>query len=378
MSGSKKKESKKSYLFLKIVSVLLLLAVISLSAFVFVTYKYYARDLPDLKDITSYKPTLVNEIYSADGTMIGRFGLEKRKLIELNRIPQHVIDSFIAVEDKRFFEHSGLDFKGILRAFIQNIQEGEVVAGGSTITQQVTKNLILSPERTLSRKIKEAILAHRIEKNLSKEEILYLYLNHIYLADGTYGIEAASMNYFGKSSKDINIAEAALLAGIPKRPERYSPRKQYERAIDRQKVILKIMYEEDFITKDQYDEASGYTINIMPKSDINYQVSPYFVEHVRKYLEKMVGEEQYKLGGYKVFTTIDIDLSLAAQWAVRKGIYDYESRWSNNFIKKSISTQDGINKFISSTNRDRIKTGNKINGVVTSVENVKGPINLRR
>jgi len=376
MSGEKNNNSKKSHLLLKVLSVLLLLAIFGVSSFVFVTYKYYARDLPDLKDITSYKPTLVNEIFASDGTMIGRFGLEKRKLIDLNKIPQHVIDSFIAVEDKRFFEHSGLDFKGILRAFVENLRQGEVVAGGSTITQQVTKNLILTPERTLSRKIKEAILAHRIEKNLSKEEILYLYLNHIYLADGTYGIEAASMNYFGKSSKNINIAEAALLAGIPKRPERYSPRKHLERALDRQKVILRVMYDEDFITDKQYKEASDYVINIMPKSDVNYQVSPYFVEHVRKYLEKMVGEEQYKLGGYKVFTTIDIDLSLSAQWAIRKGIYDYESRWNNNFVKQSFKTNDGINNFISNSKSNEFSTGTKVNAVVTSVQDVGSPVKL--
>ena len=376
MPEKKNNKPKKSHLLLKVLSVLMIIAVVGISAFIFGTYKFYSRDLPDLKDITSYKPTLVNEIFASDGTMIGRFGLEKRKLIDLNKIPQHVIDSFIAVEDKRFFEHSGLDFKGILRAFVENLRQGEVVAGGSTITQQVTKNLILSPERTLSRKIKEAILAHRIEKNLSKEEILYLYLNHIYLADGTYGIEAASMNYFGKSSRNINISEAALLAGIPKRPERYSPRKHLERALDRQKVILKVMYDEKFITDEQYNEASEYSINIMPKSDVNYQVSPYFVEHVRKYLEKMVGEEQYKLGGYKVFTTIDIDLSLAAQWAVRRGIYNYESRWSNNFVKKSIKTKEGITNFISNSRTDNLTTGNKVSAVVSSVQDVSGPVKL--
>ena len=376
MSGKNNKHPKKRYLLLKVFSVLLLFAIISISAFLFLTYNYYAKGLPDLKDITSYKPTLVNEIYASDGTMIGRFGLEKRKLIDLNKIPKHVIDSFIAVEDKRFFEHSGLDFKGILRAFIENMRKGEVVAGGSTITQQVTKNLILSPERTLSRKIKEAILAHRIEKNLSKEEILYLYLNHIYLADGTYGIEAASMNYYGKSSKNINISEAALLAGIPKRPERYSPRKHLDNAIERQKVILKIMYEENFINEDQYNAATEYTINILPKSDINYQVSPYFVEHVRKYLENMVGEEQYKLGGYKVFTTIDIDLSLSAQWALRKGIYDYETRWNNNFVKRKLSTKEGINKYIANTDTNKIKIGNKINVAVTSVKGLDGPVKI--
>jgi len=372
----KQKNLEKNFLLLKIVMGLFAVCFLILFFGSYITYKYYSIGLPNLKDITQYRPTLVNEIYSSDGQLVGRFGLEKRKLVDLEYIPEHVVKAFIAVEDKRFFEHSGLDVKGILRAFIQNIREGSVVAGGSTITQQVTKNLILTPERTLSRKIKEAILAHRIEKNLSKNEILYLYLNHIYLADGTYGVEAASNNYYGKSAKEINIAEAALLAGIPKRPERFSPRKHFDRARSRQKLILKIMYDEGFIDTRQYREAIEYNINILPKTDVNYQVAPYFVEYVRQHLEKKVGKEEYKLGGYKVITTLDIDLCLAAQWALKRGIYDYESRWNNNFIKKNLNSENSIKQYLGKQIGKEYKNGTVTNAVVTKTVDLEGPVKL--
>ena len=167
----------------------------------YLAYWYFTHDLPDLTEITGYKPRLITEVYSSDGRLIADFTTEKRKLIQLEDIPRHVRNAFIAVEDKRFFEHEGVDFKRVVGALIKNIREGEIVQGGSTITQQVAKNLVLSPEKSISRKIKEAILAYRMENNLLKEEILYIYLNHIYLGDGTYGVEAASRNYFGKSEK---------------------------------------------------------------------------------------------------------------------------------------------------------------------------------
>ena len=258
-------KKKKKFSFLKFTVLSFSILAILGCAGLFLTYLYYTSDLPDLTDITGYKPPLVNEIYSSDGKLIGQFGIEKRKLVNLDEIPRHAVDAFIAVEDRRFFEHSGIDYKGILRALIQNIRSGGVVSGGSTITQQVTKNLVLSPERTLSRKIKEAILAYRIEKNLTKEEILYLYLNHIYLADGMYGIEAASYNYFNKSSKDLTVSESALLAGIPKRPEHYSPRRNFKRSVERQKLILKMMLDNSFITSAQYDKAINSKVNISPK-----------------------------------------------------------------------------------------------------------------
>jgi len=167
-------------------------------AAVYVLYWYYKYDLPDLTKITGYKPYLTTEVYSSDGRLIGEFSKQKRKLIPYEEIPSHVKNAFLAIEDKRFFQHKGVDFTRIIAALIQNIKEGEIVQGASTITQQVTKNLILSPEKSISRKVKEAILAYRMENNLSKEEIFYIYLNHIYLAGGNYGVEAASLNYSHK------------------------------------------------------------------------------------------------------------------------------------------------------------------------------------
>ena len=204
-------------------------------------YIYFSKDLPDLRDLTGYQPVILNEFYSSEGELIAQSGQERRALVNLEYIPAYVINAFIAVEDRRFYQHSGVDAKSVLRALFQNLVTGRIVSGGSTITQQITKNLILGPEKAYSRKIKEAILSYRIERNLSKEEILYLYLNHIYLADGVYGVEMASRNYFGKSAKDINIAEACLLAGVPRRPELYSPRVNPRNALKRQKIVINTM-----------------------------------------------------------------------------------------------------------------------------------------
>jgi penicillin-binding protein 1A len=214
---------------------------------------------------------VITEVYSSDGTLIAEFAAERRKLIAYEDIPPHVRDAFIAIEDRRFFEHEGVDIKSILGAVLENIQEGDWVRGASTITQQVIKNIILTPERTLSRKIKEAILAHRIENNLSKEEILYLYLNHIYLADGTYGIEAASQNYFGKSARDID-SEAALLAGFPKN-QYYSP-EHPERAPKGEAVLSKMEKRPLRGTRVRRDRPENRDC---PETAGQQRLAPYFV-----------------------------------------------------------------------------------------------------
>ena len=330
-------------------------------------YKYYTKDLPDLSVITGYQPKLVTEVYSSDGKLIGEFAFERRKIVRYENIPPHVRNAFIAVEDKRFFEHEGVDLKSIIAAMLENIQEGSWVRGASTITQQVIKNVILTPERTISRKIKEAILAHKIETNLSKEEILFLYLNHIYLADGTYGVEMASQNYFGKSAKDINIAEAALLAGLPKKPEYYSPRKRLSKALERQKLVLKKMVESGFITDDERAEAIDYEIEIIPRKSINYKIAPYFVEHVRKYLEGKVGTEAFLKGGYKVFTTLDIELNKEANWAVKKGILDLEARQGRKFVSKQLKNESQISKFRDKQDVLKVEPGTIYDGVITKI-----------
>ncbi|MGB7292094.1 MAG: transglycosylase domain-containing protein [Thermodesulfobacteriota bacterium] len=337
----------------------------------YVVYWYYIYDLPDLTKITGYEPPLINEIYSSDGRLIAEFAIQKRKLIPYEQIPDHVKEAFLAIEDKRFFHHGGVDVMRIIAALITNIKEGEIVQGASTITQQVTKNLVLSPEKSISRKIKEAILAYRMENNLSKEEIFYIYLNHIYLADGTYGVEAASNNYFGKSARDINIAEAAFLAGLPKRPEYYSPRKHFNRAIRRQRLVLKMMEEDDFITKKQRQEAEAYKINIMPKGNMVIDVAPYFVELVRQHVEDMVGAKAFRKGGYKIFTTIDTDQSLAAQWALRRGILDIETRRGRNLVIKNLKNTDSINKFRLAQELDNIQEGKTYEAVLIGQSNVE-------
>jgi penicillin-binding protein 1A len=337
----------------------------------YVVYWYYIYDLPDLTKITGYEPPLINEIYSSDGKLIAEFATQKRKLIPYEEIPERVKNAFLAIEDKRFFHHRGVDVMRIIAALITNIKEGEIVQGASTITQQVTKNLVLSPEKSISRKIKEAILAYRMENNLSKDEIFYIYLNHIYLADGTYGIEAASNNYFGKSARDINIAEAAFLAGLPKRPEYFSPRKHFDRAIKRQRLVLKIMEEDNFITKKQRREAEAYKINIMPKGNMVVDVAPYFVELVRQHVENMVGKKAFRNGGYKIFTTIDTDQSLAAQWALRRGILDLESRRGHNLVIKNLKNKEGVNKFREAQKIDNIQEGNNYEAVLIGQSNIE-------
>lgn len=331
-------------------------------------YLYYTRDLPNFRAITGYKPKLTSEVYSSDGTLIGEFSAERRKLIAYEDIPPHVINAFIAIEDRRFFEHEGVDIKSIIGAMFENIQEGDWVRGASTITQQVIKNIILTPERTLSRKVKEAILAHRIENNLSKEEILYLYLNHIYLADGTYGIEAASRNYFGKSARDINIAEAAMLAGLPKKPEYFSPRKHLSRALDRQKLVLSKMEEAGFITERERLAALEYKIEIVPRKWINNDVAPYFVEHVRRYLQDKVGVDNFVNGGYTVFTTLDIDLNLEAQWALRRGVLNLEARHGRKFVSSHLGNEKEIKRFREKQGVKELEDGGTYDAVVTKVE----------
>lgn len=368
--------NKNNYTVLKIVGWFSVVCFITLIIASYFVYKHYSKDLPDLTDVTNYRPTLVNEIYSSNGQLVGKFGHTKRKLVDIDDIPRYLVDAFIAVEDRRFLEHKGLDTRAVLRAIVQNFKRGDIVEGGSTITQQVAKNLILTSERTFTRKIKEAILSYRIEKNLSKDEILYLYLNHIYLAGGIYGVEAASNSYFGKSSKDINVAEAALLAGIPRRPEKYSPRKNLKASLKRQKLVLKIMKKEGVINPRQYEQGVNYPIRIIANPYKSYQTAPYFVEYARKYLENKVGEEKYRLGGYKVITTLNVDLNLAAEWAVKRGLYNYESRWNNRFIKDHLDSKEFIEEYLSGQQEADYKDGTIINAVVTKVSKWNDSINV--
>lgn len=364
------KQQRKSRLssFFKVFFILFLIILVGSVSAVYLGYLYFSKDLPDFTYITEYRPPLISEVYSSNGQLVAEFASQKRKLIEYEDIPEHVKNAFIAVEDKRFYDHKGFDLISILGALKTNLQYGNIIRGASTITQQVVKNLVLTPEKKYTRKIKEIILAYRMEKNLSKEEILWVYLNHIFLSDNSYGIEAASKNYFGKSAKDINVSEAALLAIIPKAPSTYSPRHHLDKAIYRQQhVALRIMHDEGFLTNEEYEEALNYEIKIIPKRNIKYEVAPYFVETVRQHVENKFGSRAFLNGGFKIFTTLDVDLSLAAHWSLLRGIYNIEGRHGKKRVKKHLTSSNQINKFLKKQQIDTVEKNHTYDAVVTKV-----------
>ena len=218
-------------------------------------YLYFAYTLPPIKSLGDYKPSIVTQVFSDDGELIGEFSKERRILVSIERIPEVLSRAFVAAEDAKFFQHKGISYLGILRAIGKNMMAGRFVQGGSTITQQVVRSLLLSRERTLSRKTREILLAHRIEKSLAKEEILYIYLNQIYLGHGNYGVEAAARDYFGKGVEELTLPEAALLAGLPRAPEKYSPLHRLTQAKNRQAYVLGRMLDDVYIIKEEADKA---------------------------------------------------------------------------------------------------------------------------
>jgi len=288
-------------------------------------YYYFARGLPTLDELLEYRPDIVTRVYSYDGELIGEYAIETRYVLPIERIPRQLIQAFIAAEDARFFDHPGLDFFSIFRAFIKNVWEGDVVQGGSTITQQVAKSL-LSPEKTLERKAKEAILAYRIEKNLSKDAILHLYLNQIYLGHGAYGVQAAARNYFDKDVSELTLAEISTLAGLPQAPSKYSPAINPGKARERQLYVLYRMLEEGYINIVEATDAMNADLKIYQKEDINGKVAPCFAEYIRIYLEETYGADALYREGLTVYTTVDVGMQKAAQKALREGLFALDKR----------------------------------------------------
>ncbi len=301
------------------VAVALLVSGALVGAVVYVTYN---RSLPaDLSAVADYHPRSLTRVYSRDGELIGEFYLERRIVVPLSRVAPVVVNAFLAAEDVRFFEHRGVDPRGILRALIANIRAGHIVQGGSTITQQVVKNLLLSPERSFSRKVKEAILSYRLERELTKEQILEVYLNMVYLGHGAYGVEAAARSYFGKSAAALSLAEAAMLAGLVKAPGRDSPLLDYQRARERQRYVLDQMVENGLVTTEEADAAFRQPLMLLSQPDVTDQAAPYFVQEVRQMVQaRFGGLGRAQRGGWRIETTLDMDLQRAARAAVRNGL----------------------------------------------------------
>ena len=290
-----------------------------------VTYYALTIDLPGIDTLKDYRPSIASSVYDDNNELIDDFFLEDRKIVNMAEIPKVVHYAFIAAEDSRFYQHQGFDIQSIFRALFKNFEAGHIVQGGSTITQQVAKLMYLSPEKKYIRKVKEAILSYKIDKYLTKDEILNLYLNQIYLGHGTYGIESASLGYFGKSAKELTLPEAALLAGLPKAPNTYSPFLYFERAKQRQAYVLSRMVEENYITQAEMDKAVKARLklrDIKPKD----KVAAYFVEHIRRYVQEKYGADVLYKEGLSIYTTLNLAAQKAARDALEKGLAELEDR----------------------------------------------------
>ncbi len=289
------------------------------------------HDLPQIQALKSYVPSAVTRIHSADGVILSELFMEKRRPVSLDDIPHFLKAGLVATEDRNFYRHSGIDLKGILRAVIRDIQARQFVEGASTITQQLAKTLFLTSSKTLSRKIKEAILAFQIERRYTKDEILALYLNQIYLGSGAYGVESAAGIFFDKSVKHLNLPECALIAAMPKAPSRFSPLVNRELAERRRNIVLKQMFATGIIQEKDYQAALKTPVRVADNKDTSSK-SPYFVEYAKRDLEKNLGPSQLYKGGLNIYSTLSYKMQSAAEHAVQKGLADLESRMKSQDV----------------------------------------------
>ncbi len=297
--------------------------------FVFSTLWYFSIGLPDYKKLSNYQPPISSRVYSEDGKLIAEYAIQKRLFVPYESIPEVVINSFLSAEDKNYFEHPGIDAKGIIRATINNIKnisQNKRLEGASTITQQVAKNFLLTNEVSMKRKIKEAILAFRIERAYSKERILELYLNQIYLGQGTYGIAAASLEYFDKSIKELNYQDAALLAALPKAPSKYNPYKYPEVAKFRRNLVLKNLLENDFISKKEFKNLKNKNLNLKKRKIEIVNEANSYTEEVRRSVNENFGFEKLYSQGLSIRTPLNINYQIKAIQSLRKGIEEYDKR----------------------------------------------------
>jgi len=341
---------------------------------------FLVAKLPKVDRLADYKPPVVSQVYGDDGTLVGEFYLERRIVVPVNKMPRKLIQAFVAAEDASFYSHGGIDYFGIVRAAFKNLISFRKKEGASTITQQVTKTMLLTPEKKLSRKIKEAILAKRLEEKLTKDEILYLYLNQIYLGAGAYGVEAAAETYFGKGVEQLNLAEMAVLAGLPKAPNAYSPIKHLEKARERQNYVLDRMVREGFVTEAEAEHARKTPLNVRPGRRVMNDQVAYFLEQMRIYLEERYGEDQLYKGGLKIYTTMNYEMQRSAYESVRAGLKAVDKRQGFR----------GATKFLQETEVDQfcakveeaidtaaLKAGDTYSGVVVAVDPAKGEATVR-
>ena len=347
----------------------------------FMGYFFYLLGaLPKVDRLADYRPPILSQVYGEDGNLVGEFYLERRTVVAVDKIPRRLIQAFVSAEDSNFYQHKGIDYLGVLRASVKNLISMRKKEGASTITQQVAKSMLLTPEKKFSRKIKEAILAKRMEERLSKDEILYIYLNQIYLGAGAYGVQLAAETYFGKEVDQLNLAEMAMMAGLPKAPNAYSPIKHLDKAKERQAYVLERMVKEGYITRVEADHAKAEPIVIHALKKVNADQSAYFLETVRQQLEEKYGEERLYKDGLKIYTTMNAEMQKGAYDSVVNGLKTLDKRQGfrgasrylqeaevDAFCKK---IEDGID-YLS------LKQGSTYQGVVTGVDQAKHEIIVR-
>ena len=371
--------------FLRNISILIT-SFILLSAILIISILWtYSNDLPDYKFLKNYKPPVSSKVYSGNGDLVADFSQEKRVFVPFNSIPKNVINAFLSAEDKNFFKHPGVDAKGVIRAVINNISNvltSKRLEGASTITQQVAKNFLLTNEVSINRKIKEAILAFRIERALSKERILELYLNQIYLGSGAYGVAAASLEYFDKSIKDLNYSEAALLAALPKAPSRYNPYRDPDIAKFRRNLVLKNLLDNNYLTSEWYEKLTKEEIILKKNKKIYLEDAQYFIEDVRKSVIETLSYDKVYKQGFNINTPIDLNLQTIATKSLRDGLiaYDkrkgwrgpltnkiYNSEWKKNLEKYKL--ENSINWKLAI-----VKKINKFSAEIETEDNIEGVI----
>jgi len=362
--------------FLLIGVTLSILAALGMAGYVF----YLVARLPRVDNLTYYKPPIVSQVFGDDGTLVGEFYLERRIVVPIDKMPRKLIQAFVAAEDSNFYSHRGIDYFGIVRAAVKNVISMRKKEGASTITQQVTKSMLLTPEKKFSRKIKEAILAKRMEEKLTKDEILYLYLNQIYLGGGSYGVQAAAETYFGKNVNQLNLAEISILAGLPKAPNTYSPIKHLERAKERQAYVLERMVKEAYITPVEAEHAKRTPIVISSMKKVNSTQSAYFLEHLRIQLEEKYGEEQLYKGGLKIYTTMNAAMQRAAYESIRNGLKVVDKRQGfrgpTKYLKET-DVEDFCEKIEEGIDTEQLKAGETYLGVVVGFVPAKGDVLIR-
>ncbi len=319
-----KKRRKRGAVFCTLYTFILFALFILLSGVLL--FLYYSRSLPDFTSLKERNLNVYSIVYSEEDEVVGKFLMDNRIPIAYEQVPKQLVNAFIAAEDAEFFQHKGVDYKGILRAILKNLLAGRIVQGGSTITQQVTKTFFLTPKRSLLRKLKEVAYAFGLERDFSKEEILTLYLNNIYLGNGAYGVEAAAESYFNKRIEQLNLAEMAMMAGLVKAPSRYSPVNNFNRAKDRQAYVLTRMTELGFVSQEQREKALRVPLRIQSRESAYFSKAPYFTEFIRHQVERKYGKEKVYQEGLRIYTTLDLSFQRVAQKSVEMGLRKLDKR----------------------------------------------------